>query len=101
MEFHKAILLVYIFQINTVRAEISKMAHKALNIQTSLLIRKLLISYVFFLLVLSDGPEWTQFNKATFEIINTEMKDLLDSISMDSSDKIGYRTLEITRPYEF
>ena len=34
MEFHQAILPVYIFQINTVRAEIFKTAHKAFNIQT-------------------------------------------------------------------
>ena len=65
---------------NAVRAEISNTAHKAFNIQTSLWIRKLLISYVFVLLMLSVGPEWTQFNKETSEIINTEMKDLLDSI---------------------
>ena len=73
-------MLIYVFQINAVRAEISKMAHKAFNIQTLLWIRKLLISYVFVLLMLSVGPERTQFNKETSEIINNEMKDLLDSI---------------------
>ena len=36
VEFHQAILLVYIFQINAVRAEISKTGHKALRIQASL-----------------------------------------------------------------
>ena len=30
--------------------------------------------------MLSVGPERTQFNKETSEIINNEMKDLLDSI---------------------
>ena len=36
VEFHQAILLVYIFQINAVRAEIAKTGHKALRIQASL-----------------------------------------------------------------